>query len=130
MVLLIDPDRANRQFVEAVLEVGGFRYMSCSGAEEALSLARRHLFCVVLMEVSLPGVHGVEVMRRMQCEALMGDVPFIAVTARAMLGDREWLLDAGFVHYAPKPVSVEELLSVVALYVRYSNRCAPTRIAV
>ena len=96
-----------------VLEVRGYRTLEATTAARAVELATRHLPDVVLMDVQLPDVDGVEALRRIRTDARTAFVPVVAVTAQAMDGDRERFLRSGFDAYLSKPVDIGELLDVV-----------------
>lgn len=117
-ILIIDDDHRNIFALSAVLKAKGYQCLSATGAEEGLEiLANDPEVVVVLMDMMMPGMDGYEAITKMKNSAEFKDIPVIAVTAQAMLGDRERCLNAGAVGYVAKPINVEELLKLLALYV-------------
>lgn len=117
-ILIIDDDRRNIFALSAVLKAKGYQCLSATGAEEGLEiLANDPDVVVVLMDMMMPGMDGYEAIATMKNSPDLKDIPVIAVTAQAMLGDRERCLNAGAVGYVAKPINVDELLKLLALYV-------------
>jgi two-component system, cell cycle response regulator DivK len=115
-VLIVEDNERSMKLFRDVLEVTGYRTLEATTAAQALELAQRHLPDVVLMDVRLPDVDGVEALRKIRTDARTAFLPVVAVTAQAMDGDRERFLQAGFDAYLAKPVDVTELLGVVGKY--------------
>lgn len=117
-ILIIDDDHRNIFALSAVLKAKGYQCLSAIGAEEGLEiLANDRDIVVVLMDMMMPGMDGYEAISKMKSSTRFKDIPVIAVTAQAMLGDKERCLNAGAVGYVAKPINVEELLKLLALYV-------------
>jgi two-component system cell cycle response regulator DivK len=117
-ILIIDDDHRNIFALSAVLKAKGYQCLSAIGAEEGLEiLANDRDIVVVLMDMMMPGMDGYEAISKMKSSPQFKDIPVIAVTAQAMLGDKERCLNAGAVGYVAKPINVEELLKLLALYV-------------
>ncbi|MNE65192.1 Polar-differentiation response regulator DivK [compost metagenome] len=117
-ILIIDDDHRNIFALCAVLKAKGYQCLSAIGAEEGLEiLANDRDIVVVLMDMMMPGMDGYEAISKMKSSPQFKDIPVIAVTAQAMLGDKERCLNAGAVGYVAKPINVEELLKLLALYV-------------
>jgi len=115
-VLIVEDNERNMKLFRDVLAVSGYRTLEATTGSLAIELAQRHIPDVVLMDVQLPDLDGVEALRRIRCDARTAYVPVVAVTAQAMDGDRERFLRAGFDAYLPKPVDVGELLGLVRRY--------------
>jgi two-component system, cell cycle response regulator DivK len=115
-VLVVEDNERNMKLFRDVLAASGYRTLEATTGSQAVELAQRHIPDVVLMDVQLPDLDGVEALRRIRTDALIASVPVVAVTAQAMDGDRERFLEAGFDGYLPKPVDVRELLAVVGGY--------------
>lgn len=117
-ILIIDDDHRNIFALSAVLKAKGYQCLSATGAEEGLEiLANDPDVVVVLMDMMMPGMDGYQAISKMKNTAEFKDLPVIAVTAQAMLGDRERCLNAGAVGYVAKPINVEELVKLLNLYV-------------
>jgi len=112
-VLIVEDNERSMKLFRDVLEVRGYLTLEATTGAKALDLATRHLPDVVLMDVQLPDVDGVEALRRIRTDARTAFLPVVAVTAQAMDGDRERFLRAGFDAYLSKPVDIAELLDVV-----------------
>jgi two-component system cell cycle response regulator DivK len=115
-VLIVEDNERNMKLFRDVLAVSGYRTLEATTGSVAIELAQRHIPDVVLMDVQLPDLDGVEALRRIRSDARTAYVPVVAVTAQAMDGDRERFLRAGFDAYLPKPVDVGELLGIVRRY--------------
>jgi two-component system, cell cycle response regulator DivK len=112
-VLIVEDNERNLKLVRDVLSHAGWEVVSCGSGEESVSLARAERPDVVLMDVNLPGISGVEALGRLRSDAATAGIPVAALTAYAMKDDRARLLAAGFDAYLEKPVSVRELPSQV-----------------
>jgi signal transduction histidine kinase/CheY-like chemotaxis protein/CHASE3 domain sensor protein len=113
-VLVVDDNEANRRVVRALTASAGYHILEADGGEAGLELARRERPDVVLMDVRMPDVDGLEATRRLRADGATRDIPVVAVSAQAMVGDRERALEAGCVDYVTKPVSRHELLDALA----------------
>lgn len=117
-ILIVDDDNRNIFALRAVLKAKGYRCLSATGAEEGLEiLAEDGDIAVVLMDMMMPGMDGYEAIAIMKQSPDFKDIPVIAVTAQAMLGDRERCLSAGASGYISKPINVDELIKLLNLYV-------------
>ncbi len=112
-VLVVEDNEMNMKLLRDVLAAGGYRALEATTGAQAVELAKQHIPAIVLMDMRLPDVDGVEVLRRIRTDARTASLPVVAVTAQAMDGDRERFLGAGFDAYISKPVDVTELLRVV-----------------
>ncbi|HJU65661.1 MAG TPA: response regulator [Gemmatimonadaceae bacterium] len=108
-IALIDDDSDNRLLVRAMLE-DRYEIDEYATGTEALNGIRRRRPDIVLLDIQMPGYSGVSVVRWLREDALLCDIPVIAVTAHAMAGDRERLILAGFNDYVSKPIVDEDAL--------------------
>ena len=115
-VLVVEDNEKNMKLFRDVLQVTGYVTLEASTGEEAVELATAHIPALVLMDVQLPGIDGIEALARLRRDARTASIPVLALTAQAMHGDRERFLAAGFDGYLSKPVDVVELLRTVAEY--------------
>jgi CheY-like chemotaxis protein/two-component sensor histidine kinase len=114
-VLVVDDDIRNVFAMTSALELHGMRVLHAeSGKEGVETLKRERDVDLVLMDVMMPGLDGLDTMRLVRNLEGYGSVPIIAVTAKAMLGDREKCLEAGANDYVAKPVDVDELLATLS----------------
>ena len=113
-ILLIDDDPRNIFALSAVLRSKGFHLHTAPSATEGIALMRREpSIAVVLLDVMMPDMDGYEALRMMKEDPALQTVPVFAVTAQAMVGDRERCLQAGADEYVPKPVDVDLLLQLL-----------------
>ena len=112
-VLVVEDNEKSMKLFRDVLQATGYRTLEASRAEDGVELAAAHLPALVLMDVQLPGISGVEGLERLREDERTAAIPVLALTAQAMHGDRERFLAAGFDAYLAKPVDVVELLRTV-----------------
>jgi signal transduction histidine kinase/CheY-like chemotaxis protein len=125
-VLVVDDNSVNQMVARAILESAGAKVATADGGREALARLRVEHFDVVLMDVHMPEMDGVEAVRRIRAgEAGEAGVPVVALTADAMAGDAARLLAQGFDDAQPKPIQPAELLRVVARLAAATPMAAP-----
>ena len=115
-ILLVEDNEKNMKLLRDVLTAKGYRVLEATSGEEAVVLTLADRPELVLMDVQLPGIDGVEALRRVRADVRTAGVAVLALTAQAMDGDRERFLAAGFDGYLSKPVDIVELLATVAAY--------------
>jgi two-component system cell cycle response regulator DivK len=113
-VLVVEDDAINLKLIVYLLKVHNYVVTVATNGEAALEAIRRHLPDVVLMDVQLPGVDGLEVVRRLRADIASRELLIIAVTAYAMNGDKEKALVAGCDDYIIKPIDTRTLPAVIA----------------
>lgn len=113
-ILVVDDNPTNLKLLRVLLAKEGYDVRTASSAEEALSAVRAAPPRVVLMDVQLPGVDGLEVTRRLKADPATRGIVVVAVTAYAMKGDERRALEAGCDHYLPKPIDTRALPDLVA----------------
>ena len=113
-ILVVEDNPLNLKLVRDVLEYAGYEVVDAGTGEEGLEVAARERPDLVLMDLQLPGMDGMEALRRMRDGVLDPGVPVAAVTALAMPGDRAAAADAGFDGWIEKPISVRALPGQVA----------------
>ncbi|MCE7861825.1 MAG: response regulator [Chloroflexi bacterium] len=112
-VLYIEDNFHNRRIVNKVLASKGIRVVEAEDGEKGLDMVRELIPPLVLLDITLPGIDGIEVVKRMKADDVLRHIPVIAVTASAMRGDRERFLEAGCDDYLSKPIQVTELAEMV-----------------
>ena len=117
-ILVVEDNADNRALVVKVLTRKGYRVEEAVSGEEALRRAEENLPDLVLMDLNLEGMSGFDAARRMKANFRLRNVPVVAITAYAMVGDRERALEAGCDGYIPKPVDVRRLPDQVAEYLK------------
>jgi CheY-like chemotaxis protein len=114
LVLIVEDNPRNLKLVRDVLAYAGYRTLEATTGEDGVALARTELPDVVLMDVQLPGMDGLEALARLRGEPGTAGIPVMAVTAFAMEEDRRRLRSAGFDGYLEKPIDVRALPGEVA----------------
>ena len=118
-VLVVEDNDMNMQLVEYLLEEGGYQIVKAASGEEALSIARGgDPVDLILMDIHLPGIDGLSVVREMKTDAVTSAIPILALTAHAMRGDKDRFLEAGCDGYISKPIDVKTFLSSIRTYLR------------
>lgn len=117
-VLIIDDDSRNIFALQAVLKAKGFNCLTATGAREGIDLlTKQNEVSIVLLDMMMPDMDGYEALKEIRDGAHKA-IPVIAVTAQAMVGDREKCLEAGANDYISKPIDVDQLLSVLQRFVK------------
>ena len=116
MILIVEDNEANRLLAGAVLEREGYRVEMAGNAEEALQKLANRSPDLILMDVQMPGMDGLTLTRRLKGDARTAAIPVVALTALAMMGDRERTLEAGCSGYISKPINTRTFASEVSKY--------------
>jgi len=118
-IVIIDDDTRNIFALAATLKSKGFGYISCTGAHEAIELLQnRQDIGMVLIDMMMPDLDGYEAIPLIRKITGKEKLPIIAVTAQAMVGDREKCLEAGADDYISKPIDVDRLMEIVESYIQ------------
>ena len=115
-ILIVDDNTQNLKLARVVLANEGFDVYTASNAEDALQLLRTVTPRLILMDIQLPGMDGLELTRRLKADPATRAIRVIALTAYAMKGDDEKVFAAGCDGYITKPIDVERLPIVVSSY--------------
>lgn len=113
-VLYVEDNPQNMRLVRKFLSMGGYELLEAETGEQGLAIATTELPNLILMDINLPDIDGVEATRILRKTESTANIPIIALTANAMHGDRERFLEAGCDDYLSKPVSKNDLLEKVA----------------
>jgi CheY-like chemotaxis protein len=113
LILIVEDQPLNRKLVRDVLQAKGYRTLETETAEDGLRVALERQPALILMDIQLPGINGIEALKRLRTEPATRAIPVIAVTASAMQQNRRDILEAGFDGYQPKPINVAAFLSAV-----------------
>jgi len=112
-ILIAEDNPQNMRLVEMTLKGGGYALLKATNGEEALDLATREQPDLIIMDMQLPRVSGLEVTRRLRQTSAFDHIPIIALTAYAMKGEREKFIEAGCDAYVSKPINTRELPGMV-----------------
>ena len=119
-ILLVEDNPLNRELAEAILVRAGYEVLMAPNGESALATARSEQPDLILMDIELPGLDGLEATRRLKADPSLRAIPVLALTAYAMRGDEQRCRAAGCDGYLTKPIDRMTLLDAVA-------RCLPAR---
>ena len=117
-ILVVEDNPMNMELVCEVLEAHGYEVWQATSAAEALERLKRVKPDLILMDIQLPGLDGLALTKRLKQEPATRDILVVALTAHAMKGDRDRILEAGCCGYIPKPIDVKDLTNQVARFLR------------
>jgi two-component system, cell cycle response regulator DivK len=115
-ILLVEDNVVNRRLAEFLLRSQGYQVLEAASAQEAFELLQVERADLILMDVQLPGLDGLEATRRLKANPATCDIPVVAVTSYAMKGDRETALAAGCCGYITKPIDKSTFVDEVAIH--------------
>jgi two-component system, cell cycle response regulator DivK len=115
-ILVVEDNERNMRLFCDVLQASGYRTVEATTGESAVELALEHVPDLVLMDIQLPDIDGVEALDRLRADERSASLLVLALTAQAMEGDRERFLAAGFDGYLSKPVDIAEFVATVKRY--------------
>jgi CheY-like chemotaxis protein len=113
LILIVEDNDKNRKLVRDVLAFKGYRLAEAETGEEGVRLARELRPALILMDIQLPGISGIEALAQIRADDATRAIPVMAVTASAMSTDRSKILAAGFDGYQSKPINVKGFLDAV-----------------
>ena len=116
-VLYIEDNPQTMRLVRKILHMGGYEIIEAENGLEGVAKALSELPDLILMDINLPDIDGIEATRRIRESDQAHSIPIIALTANAMQGDRERILEAGPNDYLSKPISKNELLEKISSFV-------------
>jgi CheY-like chemotaxis protein len=117
-ILAVDDNAANLKLVRVVLQLEGYDVRTATTADEALAVLETFRPRLILMDIQLPGIDGLELTRRLKADPATRDTIILALTAYAMKGDEQKALEAGCDGYVTKPIDTRTLPGVVAAFLR------------
>jgi two-component system, cell cycle response regulator DivK len=115
LILIVEDNDKNRKLERDVLQFHGFKTAEAETGEDGVRLAGELLPALVLMDIQLPGINGIEALRQLRADPRTETIPVMAVTASAMTQDRQKILAAGFDGYQSKPINVKDFVAAVRL---------------
>jgi CheY-like chemotaxis protein len=113
-ILYIEDNYHNRRVVRKILQSKGYWVIEAETGEDGLAMLGKLRTPLVLLDIGLPGIDGLEVVKRIREDESLKDTYVIAITAAAMQGDQERFLDAGCDNYMSKPIRAMELIEMVS----------------
>ncbi len=121
-VLIVEDNELNMKLFNDLLEAHGYATLKTSHGIEAMELARAHKPDLILMDIQLPEVSGLEVTRWLKADEELKSIPVIAITAFAMKGDEERIREGGCEAYMSKPISVAKFIATIRTYLEADGR--------
>jgi two-component system cell cycle response regulator DivK len=116
LILIVEDEPKNLKMLSDLLQRFAYETISASDGEQGVQLAQEKMPALILMDIMLPKMDGLEATRILKSDVKTSDIPVIALTAYAMKGDRERTLEAGCDGYIAKPIDIQELLNTVRQY--------------
>lgn len=117
-VLVVEDNEKNRKLMRVILKAKGYTVIEAATGEEALGILKAQKPDIILMDIQLPGIDGITLVKQIKADTAIKDIPIIAVTAYAMKGDEQKILDAGCNAYISKPINTQELPLMVEKYIK------------
>ena len=106
LILIVEDNEKNLKLVRDVLQVKGYRTLEAGTAEDGIRMAKESLPDLILMDIQLPGMNGIDALKILRAEPSTSSIPVIAVTASVTPSERERVVSAGFNGYISKPIDV------------------------
>ena len=126
LILIVEDDPNSRKLLRDVLETVGYETCEASNAEDGIRLAQGLRPALILMDIRLPSMNGIEALRRLRDDAVTRAIPIVAVTASVMHDQRDQVLDAGFDALENKPISVRSLLATIRRLLQTEGLAQPS----
>ena len=117
-VLIVEDNELNMKLFNDLLEANGYATKQSKNGFEAIELAKNHLPDLILMDIQLPELSGLEAISQIKAEPSLKSIPIIAITAFAMKGDEEKIRHSGCEGYISKPISVVKFLEAVNSFLK------------
>ena len=115
-VLVIEDNEMNMKLARSLLQLGKYRVLEASDAENGIKLAQEHHPDLILMDIQLPGMDGLTATREIKNDPAVKDITVVALTSYAMQGDEEKARDAGCAGYIAKPIDTRRFLETVGQF--------------
>lgn len=120
-ILVIEDNPANLELMTYLLRAFGYTVLAARDGAEGIEMARRETLDLIICDVHLPVVDGYEVAHRLKKHPVFRKIPLVAVTALAMVGDREKVLSAGFDGYIGKPIMPEKFRQQIEAFMNHKD---------
>jgi two-component system, cell cycle response regulator DivK len=115
LILIVEDDDNSRKLLRDLLAYHGYGVLECGSGEESIRLALEFRPALILMDIHLPGISGIEALHKLRQDPATRIIPVMAVTASVLPDDRSKVLSAGFDGYQRKPISTREFVAAVKL---------------
>lgn len=115
-VLCIEDNKVNMLLVSRIVEAEGYDLLRAEDGPSALEMLEKSAPDIILLDVNIPGIHGLDLARMIKDDKRLAHIPLIATTANVLVGDKERCLEAGCDEYLPKPLDIRRLREVMHDY--------------
>ena len=113
LILIVEDNEKNLKLVRDVLQVKGYSTLEAGTAEDGLKIARERKPALILMDIQLPGMSGIEALKALRAAPATAAIPVVAITASVMQQDRQQIMSAGFDGFIEKPINLKALFDTV-----------------
>ena len=113
LILIVEDNEKNLKLVRDLLQVSGYRTLESITAEDGIIIAKESQPALILMDIQLPGMNGIEALKILRADPITEKIPVIAVTASVMTEDSQNIIAAGFNSYQRKPIEIKGFLDEV-----------------
>lgn len=119
-ILCVEDNTVNMLLVSRIVEAEGHELIKAEDGPTAIDILATTIPDIILLDINLPGIDGLELARRFKSDYRLASIPLIATTAQVLVGDRERCLEAGCDDYLPKPLDIRKLREVMRSYLDQS----------
>ncbi|OQX94475.1 two-component system response regulator [candidate division KSB1 bacterium 4572_119] len=116
-ILLVEDNEENRYLISFILEKNGYEVIIAENGQTGFEMALGEKPDLILMDIQLPDINGLEVTKKIRTSKINGSIPIIAITSYAMIGDREKALEAGCNGYIEKPINPETFMNELKKFI-------------
>ncbi len=113
VVLVVEDDSKSRKLVRDLLTFKGYEIIEAVTGEEGVGLAQERRPSLILMDIRLPGIDGIQALGQLRADPSTRQIPVLAMTASVMSGDRQKVMDAGFDAFQSKPIKINDFMAAV-----------------
>jgi two-component system cell cycle response regulator DivK len=113
LILIVEDNEKNLKLVRDVLQVKGYETLEAGTAEDGLKIASERKPDLILMDIQLPGMNGIDALKALRADPATARIPVVAITASVMQQDRAQIVSAGFDGFIEKPVNLKNLFDTV-----------------
>jgi two-component system, cell cycle response regulator DivK len=121
-VLIVEDNEKNMKLARDVLRAKGYQTLEAVTGEDGVRLAKQHLPNLVLMDIQLPGINGIDALKQLRADAKTARIPVIALTASVTPTDRSAISAAGFDAFVSKPINLKEFVETVKRFVERAKK--------
>jgi len=121
-VLIVEDNEKNMKLARDVLQAKGYQTLEAVTGEDGVRLAKQHLPNLVLMDIQLPGINGIDALRQLRADSKTARIPVIALTASVTPTDRSAISAAGFDAFVSKPINLKEFVETVKRFVEQAKK--------